>query len=164
MTLRGRSEHGGSALVSRGQVPDVPRLFFFFFLYSPPNSSFSRSMSRIASICCVGYDHTWRTRLPPPTPHLDPHNPSSRRASRQTTTELQIVPSAEVGSPLPCQMCQTLILRIRIRCDCLHPCSNCSSRGLGSSCFYPNLTTSTAASPTAQGVTHKNGLAMVYQS
>ncbi|CAG8900506.1 unnamed protein product [Penicillium egyptiacum] len=44
-------------------------------------------------------------------------------------------------------MSQNLILLSRVRCDRLRPCSNCSSRGLGSSCVYTNIITSDVSSP-----------------
>ncbi|KAI1428753.1 fungal-specific transcription factor domain protein [Xylaria sp. FL1777] len=40
---------------------------------------------------------------------------------------------------LSCNPCR----RRKVRCDRLHPCTNCSSRGLGSSCVYATTTTTT---------------------
>ncbi|KAJ5469873.1 Transcription factorfungi [Penicillium desertorum] len=61
--------------------------------------------------------------------------------------KLQPPPSRRRYKPqLSCNSCRWR----KVRCDRLRPCSNCSSRGLGSSCAYTNITTTTATSSPAQ--------------
>ncbi|OQE24862.1 hypothetical protein PENFLA_c009G06993 [Penicillium flavigenum] len=58
--------------------------------------------------------------------------------------KLQPPPSRRRHKPqLSCNSCRWR----KVRCDRLRPCSNCSSRGLGSSCAYTNITTTATSSP-----------------
>ncbi|KAJ5507139.1 hypothetical protein N7527_009282 [Penicillium freii] len=70
--------------------------------------------------------------------------PQEPTPSNTSSGKLQPPPSRRRDKPqLSCNSCRWR----KVRCDRLRPCSNCSSRGLGSSCIYTNITTSAASSP-----------------
>ncbi|KAJ5398468.1 hypothetical protein N7465_008957 [Penicillium sp. CMV-2018d] len=76
--------------------------------------------------------------------------PQELTPSNTSSGKLQPPPSRRRDKPqLSCNSCRWR----KVRCDRLRPCSNCSSRGLGSSCVYTNTATSGASSP-AQAASH----------
>ncbi|KAJ5937980.1 Fungal-specific transcription factor protein [Penicillium verhagenii] len=83
--------------------------------------------------------------LTPPDPSVPSQPPAARRRDKPQ---------------LSCKACR----RRKVRCDRLHPCSNCSSRGMSSTCVYIPQSTgprgSKAAAHVQDRINHLEGLVM----
>ncbi|KAJ5888344.1 fungal specific transcription factor domain protein [Penicillium taxi] len=86
--------------------------------------------------------------MPDSIHHVDGMTQQPTPSTTSSSGRLQPPRSRRRDKPqLSCSSCR----RRKARCDRHHPCANCSSRGLGSSCVYTNISNSVVSFPAESG-------------